>query len=147
MTDEAPRTSNQLAADRTDMAADRTAMAADRTSMAARRTLMAAERNLMAWIRTALSMISFGFTIYKLLESFQHGGATLPNPDSPRNVGLLLTGLGTLSMLMGTMSYVAAVRDLRKIEPMRIWRASFAMSLIMSAFGLFLFFAIIARIL
>ena len=27
------------------------------------RTRMAAERTLMAWLRTALSMISFGFTI------------------------------------------------------------------------------------
>jgi len=27
------------------------------------RTMMAADRSLMAWIRTALSMISFGFTI------------------------------------------------------------------------------------
>ncbi|MEI9889510.1 MAG: DUF202 domain-containing protein [Caulobacteraceae bacterium] len=27
------------------------------------RTIMAADRTLMAWIRTALSMLSFGFTI------------------------------------------------------------------------------------
>jgi putative membrane protein len=31
------------------------------------RTRMAAERTLMAWVRTALSMIGFGFTIYKFL--------------------------------------------------------------------------------
>ena len=32
------------------------------------RNKLAAERTLMAWIRTALSMISFGFTIYKFLQ-------------------------------------------------------------------------------
>ena len=33
------------------------------------RTRLAAERSLMAWIRTALSMIAFGFTIYKFLQA------------------------------------------------------------------------------
>lgn len=36
--------------------------------MAADRVWMAHERTLMAWIRTATSMISFGFTIYKFFE-------------------------------------------------------------------------------
>ena len=31
------------------------------------RTRMAAERSLMAWVRTALSMITFGFTFYKFM--------------------------------------------------------------------------------
>jgi len=35
------------------------------------RTRLAAERTLMAWVRTALSMISFGFTIYKFLQVLQ----------------------------------------------------------------------------
>ena len=33
------------------------------------RTIMAADRTLMAWIRTSLSMLSFGFTIYKFLQA------------------------------------------------------------------------------
>ena len=35
--------------------------------LATERTRMAADRTLMGWIRTALSMIGFGFTIYKFL--------------------------------------------------------------------------------
>ena len=38
----------------------------DATQLALERTSMAAERTLQAWIRTALSLISFGFTIGKL---------------------------------------------------------------------------------
>ena len=33
------------------------------------RTIMAADRTLMAWVRTSLSMLSFGFTIYKVLDT------------------------------------------------------------------------------
>jgi len=61
------------------------ALALERTSLATDRTLMAADRSLMAWIRTALSMISFGFTIYKLLQGFAASGtqlASAPDPDS-----------------------------------------------------------------
>ena len=32
------------------------------------RTRMAAERSLMAWVRTALSVITFGFTFYKFMQ-------------------------------------------------------------------------------
>ena len=34
-------------------------------------TLMAADRTLMSWTRTSLSMLSFGFTIFKILQAFQ----------------------------------------------------------------------------
>jgi putative membrane protein len=39
------------------------------TLLAVDRTRRAHERTLMAWIRTATSMISFGFTIYKFLAA------------------------------------------------------------------------------
>ena len=39
------------------------------TLLAVDRTRLAHERTLMAWIRTATSMISFGFTIYKFLAA------------------------------------------------------------------------------
>ncbi len=91
MTTPQPRSAQELAEDRTDMATSRTLMAADRT--------------LMAWIRTSLSMLSFGFTIYKVLEGFQQAGRSMPKEHTPRNVGLFLTALGTLAMVMGTIEY------------------------------------------
>lgn len=127
----APRTSNELAA--------------ERTGLAAERTLMAADRSLMAWIRTALSMISFGFTIYKLLQGFQEAGTQLPHPSSPRTMGMFLTGMGTLAMVLGTIEYWYRLQDLRKQNSFAIWRPSFVMALLMSAIGLFLFVGIIAK--
>ena len=119
----------------------------DRTDLATKRNIMAADRSLMAWIRTALSMISFGFTIYKLLEGFQKSGADLANASSPRNMGLFLTGMGTASMVLGTVEYWLRLRDLQGYKTFDIWRPSFIMALVMSVFGLFMFVAIISRVL
>ena len=131
MTVQEPRSSNELAE--------------ERTSLAARRSLMAADRTLMAWVRTSLSMISFGFTIYKVMQGFQHEGMDLPHPDSPRRMGLFLTGMGTLAMVMGTVEYLRVLVDLRKLEQYRIWRPSFVMALIMAAASVFLFVGILLR--
>jgi putative membrane protein len=121
-------------------------LATERTDLAEKRNLMAADRTLMAWIRTALSMISFGFTIYKVLEGFQESGVAAPNAASPRNIGLFLTGLGTVSMVMGTVEYWQTLKDLRHLRSFRIWRPSFVLALIMSITGLFLFVSIISRV-
>jgi putative membrane protein len=122
-------------------------LAAERTDLAGARTLMAADRTLMAWIRTALSMISFGFTIYKVLEGFLQGGAALPHANTPRNMGLFLTGLGTICMVLGSIEYLGTLRSLRRTMAASVWRSSFILALVMSLGGLFLFFGIITRLL
>lgn len=124
--------SNQLASARTDLATARSTLAADRT--------------LMAWVRTGLSLISFGFTIYKMLDGLGSGGGIIVE-HSPRTVGLFLTGLGTVTVLMGTADYWRNLHLLRAYHTIRTWRLSFVMALIMSVTGLFLFVGIIARLL
>lgn len=121
-------------------------LAEDRTSMAATRTLMAADRTLMAWVRTSLSMNSFGFTLYKVLEGFQQAGGVLPRDETPRNVGLFLTALGTVAMVMGTIEYVQTIKTLRRFHAIPLARPSLVMALLMSIGGVFLFFGIIANL-
>lgn len=123
-----------------------TELARIRTDLAESRTLMAADRTLMAWFRTALSMYSFGFTIYKLLQSFQEHGGTLPEVHSPRNIGLFLIGMGTFAMIMGTIEYLGTIHELRKLGPVRLARPSFVMALFMCAMGIVLFFGVVTRI-
>lgn len=120
-------------------------LAADRTTMAITRTIMAADRSLMAWVRTGLSMITFGFTIYKILQGVEatEGAAVLQH--SPRAAGLLLIGLGTASIVMGTLEYWMRVRQARTRIPLPTWRPSFIIAVIMSGVGLFLFLGIVAR--
>jgi len=121
-------------------------LAEDRTDMAATRSLMAADRTLMAWIRTSLSLNSFGFTIYKVLQGFAEAGTSLPHGQSPREVGLFLTGVGTLAMVLGTVEYAQSLRDLRRYADIRLARPVFIMAMLMSVFGLFLFFSIVSRL-
>jgi len=70
---------------------------------------MAAERTLIAWIRTALSMISFGFTIYKFLDALP--GPHL-QPNGPRNLGLTLIGLGTAGLLVACFQHESLLKQL-----------------------------------
>jgi len=122
-------------------------LSAERTTLAIDRTLMAADRSLMAWIRTALSMISFGFTIYKLLQGFAAAGTELAKASSPRAMGLFLTGLGTLAMVFGTVEYWVRLKELRRARDVSFLRPSLVMSVLMSMIGLFMFIAITFRVL
>ncbi|MGH6999495.1 MAG: YidH family protein [Phenylobacterium sp.] len=109
------------------------------------RTIMAADRTLMAWVRTSLSMLSFGFTIYKFLESAVQSDQ-LARTDSPQHVGLFLAGVGTLSMLLGVVSYWTTLKDLQRSEEFRLGRPTLFISLVMLLAGVALFVGIAARV-
>jgi putative membrane protein len=125
-------------------------LAEERTDLAIRRTVMAADRSLMAWIRTGLSLESFGFTIYKILQEaakfMQERGEALRD-HSPRNVGLFLTGLGTVAIVIGTMEYWHTRKELQPERNIAVWRPAFVIALIMSVAGAFMFVSIITRLL
>jgi putative membrane protein len=108
-----PRTSGILSQQRTDLAVTRTVMAADRT--------------LMAWTRTALSMITFGFTVYKFMQYMrEEGKAVLVRTErGAQNFGMTLIAVGIVSLLIACVQY----RHLtRKIDPGRKWHFSLALA-------------------
>ena len=113
--------------------------------MATIRTIMAADRTLMAWVRTSLSMLSFGFTIYKVLESAVQKDDML-HPNSPQQVGLFLAGIGTLSMVMGLVSYWTTRKDLERTEEFRLGRPGLVIGFVMTIAGVVLFYAIAVRV-
>ena len=80
------------------------------------RTRLAADRTLMAWIRTSVSMISFGFTIYKffmyLRESDLISGHIALH--GPRNLGLALVGVGTFLLAIAIVEYLLYQRWLSR---------------------------------
>jgi putative membrane protein len=114
--------------------------------LALMRTILAADRTLMAWVRTSFTLLGFGFTIYAILKALQDAGNALPNENTPRNIGLFLSVMGICSILLGTVDYWMTLRELRKIETFRYVRPALIMALVMSAFGLFLFFGIVAKL-
>jgi putative membrane protein len=111
------------------------------------RTMMASDRTLMAWVRTALSLQSFGFTIYKVLQAFQQERGTLRRDQTPANVGLFLTAMGTLAIVMGIVEYLQTRKAIQPIHKAPLLRSSFVMALLMLFIGVVLFFGIISKIL
>ena len=121
-------------------------LAQKRTSLAVKRTVMAADRSLMAWIRTSLSMIGFGFTIYKFMQYLRDevAGAAIRS-GGPRNLGMFLVGLGVLAIVLGVIQYASTVRTISDDEKLPIWGATFFIALVMAALGIILFLLIASR--
>ena len=109
-------------------------------------TLMAADRTLMSWTRTSLSLLSFGFTIFKILQAFQEEGK-LVRSDVPRDAGLFLTAMGTLAMVMGTLEYWQTLRVLNQRQIFSRPRSPLIMAIIMSISGVLLFVSILWKLL
>jgi putative membrane protein len=138
MTPAEPKTSNELAGERTDLAVQRTAMAASRT--------------MMAWVRTGTSLISFGFAIHKILQTasatVNTSGLTGLREHSARRLGLMLLFLGTASIVMGTVEYFTTAKQLNEMSgrghKMK-WDLSLVVGALVALLGLFLFITILTN--
>jgi putative membrane protein len=111
------------------------------SDLATTRTLMAADRTLMAWVRTSLSMTSFGFTIYQFLRNLAHDQVVLAHVSAARSIGLFLTGLGTLSMLVGIIEHRETVRTLGLTHRL-LFRPTVGIAVLVLALGVLLFLTI-----
>src|SRR5215510_4210291 len=112
-------TSNDLAQQRTSLAYDRTNLADQRTSLALDRTRLAHERTLMAWVRTAVSLISFGFTIYKFFEYLRESELVVPARRllTPRDFALVMISLGLGVLVLASTEYRQQMKALQKRYP------------------------------
>lgn len=104
------------------------------------RTKMAAERTLMAWVRTAFSMMTFGFTIFKILQVLQDRGTV---SGSPHRLGLMLTGIGTFALVAACAQHWRYVRDLRPDKPYKPWDLTFIVACLVVCLGLVIFWSLL----
>jgi len=85
------------------------------TELSIERSRLAAERTLMAWIRTSLSMISFGFTIFKFFQYMvESKNTTAWHPEGALHMGKILVILGTLLLIPASIQHWLYLRRLKK---------------------------------
>jgi putative membrane protein len=106
-----------------------------------------ADYTLMSWTGMTISMISFGFAIYKILQQDRVKGAVLPGGNTPRNVGLFLIVAGTVGIIMGIVSYVRTLRQLRPLQHFGLAQPALVMAVIILVLGLVLTIKITAQLL
>jgi len=68
---------------------------------------------MQAWVRTAISCITFGFSVYKLAEIFATN-ATRQRLVGPQEVGFVLVSLGFLALAMATIQHRQSIALLRR---------------------------------
>jgi putative membrane protein len=80
-----------------------------------RRTFLAYDRTLMAWIRTALSLITFGFSIYKFFQYLIRSDDFRPIHTliGPRQFAIGMIGLGVVALAAATVQYRQTIRMLK----------------------------------
>ena len=111
-----------------------------RDILALDRTRMAAERTLMAWLRTALSMITFGFTIYKFLQVLlEESTVPIARPQAPRNLALMLIGSGTGALVIACVQHWTYISKLRPDQPYTPWDLTFTVACLIVLLGLLMF--------
>ena len=88
------------------------------TILATDRTRLAHDRTLMAWVRTATSLISFGFTIYKFFQYVQDKQNT-PHERflGPRQYGTLMIAIGIIALALATVQHRRDMKALRRHHP------------------------------
>ena len=88
------------------------------TILATDRTRLAHDRTLMAWVRTATSLISFGFTIYKFFQYLQQQQAVRHEGRfGPRQYGTLMIALGIIALVIATVQHRRDMKILRAHYP------------------------------
>ncbi len=87
------------------------------TQLAMERTNLAHERTLMSWIRTATSLITFGFTIYKFFQLELEGRPPLQGVIGPRQFAVLMISIGLIALIAATIEYRVYRNSLRRRYP------------------------------
>lgn len=124
-----------------------TVLAEERTDLALHRTIIASERTLMAWIRTALSMIGFGFTIYKFFQYLpaEIAAGNVRRPQAPRNLGMTLIALGTLALVAAAWQHRHFLNELGATQKRYIWSVSFGVAIFVVLIGVVAFYGVLLK--
>ena len=83
------------------------------TRLAFEKAYLAHENTRMSWVRTALGMISFGFTIAKFFELVREKQGMRATLLDPPTVGILMIVIGLVALTLSNLQQARAVKALR----------------------------------
>jgi putative membrane protein len=109
------------------------------------RTRIAYERTMMAWVRTATSLITFGFAVYKFFQLDMSQRDVGKLIIGSREFALMLIGIGLLSLITGTIEHRRDMMVLGKQYPGMPWSATRLIAFLSGTLGLLAFLAVIFR--
>jgi len=108
--------------------------------LAQKRTLMAAERTFMAWARTSLSLISFGFSIYKFMEYAREADTKASlSSQGAKNLGTTLVLMGVTFLIISGIQHWQLLKRTSpslRILDLRSWPLSLFLALLLTLLGL-----------
>jgi putative membrane protein len=108
------------------------------------RTRLAHERTMMAWIRTSVSLISFGFSIYKFFDYFRGEKGAARGILGPRQFALFMIGTGLFVLAGAAVEHWSELRRLRRAG--RVPRSlATAVGALIFILGILALFAVIFR--
>jgi putative membrane protein len=115
------------------------------TKLAYDRTRLAYENTMMAWVRTATSLITFGFSVYKFFQFEMRGAEHVERLVTPRGFGLMMITFGLVSLALGTVQHVTSLRQLRAQCPGIPRSVAALLAGLMSILGLVALLAVLFR--
>lgn len=134
-TEEAPKvlpTANELAVERTDLAL--------------LRSYLAIERTLMAWVRTAISLIGFGYTVVKAIQTLKNPSFEARGPFGyvhglriSQDIGYALVMIGTITLILALVQHIVMVNELVALGFKRRLSLSALVAILLGILGIFAF--------
>jgi putative membrane protein len=99
----------------------------------------------MAWIRTAKSLITFSFTVFKFFQLELEGARQDKHLIGPREFALSMVGIGLISLVLGAIEHQQNMRSLKAHWPGIPRSKTGALAALISALGILALIAVILR--
>jgi len=115
------------------------------TKLSYDRTRLAYENTMMAWVRTATSLITFGFSVYKFFQFDIKAADQVHGVIGPRGFALMLIVFGLVSLLAGTVQHVMSLGELRAQYPATPRSMAALLAGLISILGLLSLLAVLFR--
>jgi putative membrane protein len=100
---------------------------------------------MMSWVRTATSLITFGFTIYKFFQLELPGRSERTRLLGPREFAVSLVGLGLVSLALATLQHRRSMLLLKEEWSDAPRSLAVVLAALISILGIVAFLAMIFR--